>query len=122
MLTYGEKVQLTAPNVAAYEVTRSIGDASTAANVFTDANGGENWFNLGSSDETINKLRDAISGATDPAKRDEDLAELQAYVLEQAYYIPITQIVQRPLLTNPDLEGVVQDSTAFTKFAAATLG
>lgn len=122
VLTYGEKVQLTAPNVAAYEVTRSIGDASTAANVFTDANGGENWFNLGSSDETINKLRDAISGATDPAKRDEDLAELQAYVLEQAYYIPITQIVQRPLLTNPDLEGVVQDSTAFTKFAAATLG
>lgn len=122
VLTYGEKVQLTAPNVAAYEVTRSIGDASTAANVFTDANGGENWFNLGSSDEKINRLRDAISGATDPAKRDRDLAELQAHVLEQAYYIPLTQIVQRPLLTTPDLEGVVQDSTAFTKFAAATLG
>jgi peptide/nickel transport system substrate-binding protein len=122
VITYGEKVKLGAPNVAAYEITRSIGDASTAANVFTDANSGENWFALGSSDATINKLRDSIAGATDAKKRDEDLAALQKHVLEQAYFIPITQIVQRPLLTSDKLKGIVEDSTAFPKFAAATIG
>jgi peptide/nickel transport system substrate-binding protein len=122
VITYGEKVLINSPSVAAYEITRSIGDASTAANVFTDANKGENWFGLGSSDPTINRLRDEISGATDPAKRDAALAQLQKHVLDQAYFIPITQIVQRPLLTSSKLKGLVQDSTAFTSFRAATLG
>ncbi|MER6937183.1 ABC transporter substrate-binding protein [Nocardioides sp. NPDC127514] len=121
VITYGEKITVGAPNVAAYEVTRSIGDASTAANVFTDADSGENWFGIGESDATINKLRDSIRVATDPVARDADLAELQRHVLEQAYYVPITQIVQRPLLTSPDLKGVETDSTAFAKFAAATI-
>ena len=122
VITYGEKVKLTAPNVAAYEITRSIGDASTAANVFTDANQGENWFNLGSRDPVIDKLRTRISGATDRAARDRDLAALQEHVLQQAYYVPITQIVQRPLLTSSKLKGLVEDSTAFPKFADATIG
>lgn len=123
--TYSEKVAagatVGASNVAAFEVTRSIGDASTAANVFTDADTGENWFGIGESDAIINKLRDSIRVATDPAKRDADLAELQRHVLEQAYYVPITQIVQRPLLASPDLKGVTTDSTAFARFAAATI-
>ncbi|WGL52029.1 ABC transporter substrate-binding protein [Nocardioides sp. BP30] len=122
VITYGDKVKQNAANVAAYETTRSIGDASTAANVFTDANQGENWFNLGESDKTIDRLRDSIASATDPAQRDKDLAALQQHVLQQAYYIPITQIVQRPLLTSPKLKDVVEDSTAFPKFAAATIG
>ena len=122
VITYGDKVKLDAPNVAAYEITRSIGDASTAANVFTDANQGENWFNLGESDATIDKLRDSIAGATDPSKRDADLAALQQHVLQQGYFIPLTQIVQRPLLTSSKLKGLVEDSTAFPKFADATLG
>lgn len=121
VITYGEKVKLNAPDVAAYEVTRSIGDAGTAANVFTDANGGENWFNLGESDATLDQLRDQIAGATDPAKRDDELAELQKHVIDEAYFIPLTQIVQRPILTSANLTGLVQDSTAFTKFANATL-
>lgn len=121
VITYGEKVKVGAPNVAAYEVTRSIGDASTAANVFTDANQGENWFGLGQSDTTINKLRDSIAAATDPAKRRQDLAALQEHVIDQAYFVPLTQIVQRPLLTSSKLKGIVEDSTAFPKFAAATL-
>lgn len=121
VITYGEKVILGAPNVAAYEITRSIGDASTAANVFTDANKGENWFGLGSSDQTINKLRDEISGATDLGKRDAALAQLQKHVLAEGYFIPITQIVQRPILATPKLKGAIQDSTAFTSFRAATL-
>lgn len=122
VITYGEKVKQNAANVAAYETTRSIGDASTAANVFTDANQGENWFNLGESDKTIDQLRDSIASATDPAKRDKDLGQLQQHVLQEAYYIPITQIVQRPLLTTSKLKNVVEDSTAFPKFAAATIG
>jgi peptide/nickel transport system substrate-binding protein len=121
VITYGEKVKLNAPNVAAYEITRSIGDASTAANVFTSKNGGENWFNVGETDAELNTLRDSIIGATDATKRDADLAELQKHVIEEAYYIPITQIVQRPILASADLTGLVQDSTAFTKFAAASL-
>jgi peptide/nickel transport system substrate-binding protein len=122
VITYGEKVVLGNPNVAAYEITRSIGDASTAANVFTDADKGENWFGLGSSDKTLNRLRDQISVATSPGKRDAELAQLQKHVLDQAYFIPITQIVQRPLLASSKLTGAVQDSTAFTSFRAATLG
>jgi peptide/nickel transport system substrate-binding protein len=122
VITYGEKVVLGNPNVAAYEITRSIGDASTAANVFTDANKGENWFGLGSSDKALNRLRDQISVATSPGKRDAELAQLQKRVLAQAYFIPITQIVQRPLLSTSKLTGAVADSTAFTSFRAATLG
>ncbi|MFT4084008.1 MAG: ABC transporter substrate-binding protein [Nocardioides sp.] len=122
VITYGEKVVIGSSSVPAYEITRSIGDASTAANVFTSADGGENWFNLGTSDVTLNKLRTQISGATDPDKRNVELAELQKYVLEQAYYIPITQIVQRPLVTSASLKGLVEDSTAFPSFRNATLG
>ncbi|MFT4286164.1 ABC transporter substrate-binding protein [Nocardioides sp.] len=121
VITYGEKIKVGAANVAAYEITRSIGDASTAANVFTDANSGENWFGLGQSDQTIDELGASIRSATDPTARDQDLEALQKHVLEQAYFIPITQIVQRPLLTSPKLTGLVHDSTAFAKFAAATL-
>ena len=50
-----------------------------------------------------------------------DLAELQKHVIEEAYYIPITQTVQRPILASADLTGLIQDSTAFTKFAAASV-
>jgi peptide/nickel transport system substrate-binding protein len=122
VITYGEKVVLGNANVAAYEITRSIGDASTAANVFTDADEGENWFGLGSSDPTINRLHDTITGATDPAKRDTEVAKLQKHVLRQGYFIPITQIVQRPLLTDPTLKGLTEDSTAFASFRNAKLG
>jgi peptide/nickel transport system substrate-binding protein len=122
VITYGEKVVLGNANVAAYEITRSIGDASTAANVFTDANEGENWFGLGSSDKTVNKLRDQISVATNAAKRDTQLAQLQKHVLAQGYFIPITQIVQRPLLLDPKLKGLTEDSTAFASFRNAKLG
>ena len=122
VITYGEKVVLGNPSVAAYEITRSIGDASTAANVFTDADKGENWFGLGSSDKTLDRLRDQISGATDPGRRDAALAQLQRHVLDRGYFIPLTQIVQRPVLATPTLEGAVQDSTAFTSFRNATLG
>ncbi|MFT4262984.1 MAG: ABC transporter substrate-binding protein [Nocardioides sp.] len=120
VITYGEKVKILADNVAAYETTRSFGDASTAANVLTDK--GENWFNVGSSDTTLNTLRDKIITATDPDQRNTDLAELQKYVLEQAYFIPITQLVQRPILASSKLDGLVQDSTAFTRFANASIG
>ena len=43
-------------------------------------------------------------------------------MLRQAYFIPLTQIVQRPLLTSPKLKGLIEDSTAFASFRDATLG
>ena len=47
----------------AYEVTRSFIDAGTVAGILTDANNGENWFDLGDSDKKLNELRDKIASA-----------------------------------------------------------
>ncbi|UDY23035.1 ABC transporter substrate-binding protein [Nocardioides sp. Kera G14] len=120
VVTYNQKL-IGAKDLQIQEQSRSIGDASTAASVFTSADKGEDWFHLGTSDATIAKLRPEIIGATDPDARDKALAELQKYVIDQGYYIPIYQIVQRPLVTSPKLKDIVEDSTTFVGFNNATL-
>lgn len=121
VITYNQKVSGSRATNQIQEVSRSIGDASTAANVFTSANSGEDWFGLGTSDKTIADLGPKITGATSPAARDDALAQLQKYVIDQAYFVPIYQIVQRPLVTSPKLKGIVEDSTTFVGFNNATL-
>ncbi len=95
VVTFGEKVKYGGPAVPAYEVTRSFIDAGTVASILTNANNGENWFALDEGDAKLNELRDKIASAGTLETRTPLLDELQKYILEQGYFIPRTQIVQR---------------------------
>ncbi|WP_316233659.1 ABC transporter substrate-binding protein [Bradyrhizobium sp. SZCCHNPS2010] len=122
VVTFGEKVKFGGPAVPAYEVTRSFIDAGTVAGILTDANNGENWFALGESDTKINELRDKIAGAGTTEARDPLLNELQRYVLDQGYFIPRTQIVQRIYVQSPRLKGEVYNGIAYASYYTATKG
>lgn len=121
VVTFGEKVRFGGPAVPAYEVTRSFIDAGTVASILTDANNGENWFNLGDSDKRLNELRDKIASAPAASVRDPLLDELQRYVLEQGYFIPRTQIVQRIYVQSPKLKGEVYNGIAYASYYKATI-
>ena len=120
VVTYGEKVRIGSPTVPAYEVTRSFIDAGTVASILTNANNGENWFALGESDPKINELRDRVAGAGSVKIRDPLLDELQKYVLEQGYFVPLTQIVQRIYLQSPKLTGEQYNGIAYASYYTAT--
>ncbi|MET7246755.1 ABC transporter substrate-binding protein [Methylobacterium sp. EM32] len=122
VVTFGQKVQFGGPAVPAYEVTRSFIDAGTVASILTDAQNGENWFALGDSDPRINALRDRIAGARTIAERDPLLDELQRYVLDQGYFIPRTQIVQRIYVQSPKLKGTTYNGIAYASYYTATKG
>ncbi|MGA0540545.1 ABC transporter substrate-binding protein [Neotabrizicola sp. VNH66] len=122
VVTFGEKVRYASEGVPAYEVTRSFIDAGTVASILTDANKGENWFNLGDSDPRINELRDKIAGAASHEVRNPLLDELQAYVLDQGYFIPRTQIVQRIYAQSAEVKDVVYNGIAYASYYRATKG
>lgn len=121
VITYGERVSFANPTVPAYEVTRSFIDAGTVAGILTDANAGENWFNVGQTDATLSELAQGISTATTTEERDPVLDELQGYVLEQGYFVPLTQIAQRLYLQSPDLQGVTYNGVAYASYTTAWL-
>jgi peptide/nickel transport system substrate-binding protein len=121
VVTFGEKVRFGGPAVPAYEVTRSFIDAGTVASILTDANNGENWFNLGDSDKKLSELRDKIASAGSAQIRDPLLDQLQTYVLEQGYFIPRTQIVQRIYVQSPKLKGEVYNGVAYASYYTATI-
>jgi peptide/nickel transport system substrate-binding protein len=120
VVTFGEKVRFGGPAVPAYEVTRSFIDAGTVASILTDANNGEDWFALGESDTRLNALRDKIASAGSSDIRDPLLDELQKYVLEQGYYIPRTQIVQRIYVQSPKLKGEIYNGLSYASYYTAT--
>jgi len=122
VVTYGERVKVGKPNVAAYEVTRSFIDAGTVAGVLTDANKGENWFGLGQSDQKLVQLAGGVARAENVDARDKTLDELQGYVLQQGYFVPLTQIVQRIYLQSPKLQGVTYNGLAYANYYTAWLG
>lgn len=122
VVTFGEKVNFGGPAVPAYEVTRSFIDAGTVASILTNANNGENWFALGESDTKLNDLRDKIASAGSADIRNPLLDELQKYVLEQGYYIPRTQIVQRIYVQSPMVKGEVYNGIAYASYYTATKG
>jgi peptide/nickel transport system substrate-binding protein len=119
VITFGQKVTIGNPAVPAYEVTRSFIDAGTVASILTNANNGEDWFQLGEGDKTINDLRDRIAGAASVAIRDPLLDTLQKYVLEQGYFIPRTQIVQRIYAQTPKLKGEHYNGVAYASYYTA---
>lgn len=121
VVTYGERVKVGGPTVAAYEVTRSFIDAGTVAGVLTDANRGENWFGLGQTDPKLVELATGVAGASSVDERAPILDELQGYVLQQGYFVPLTQIVQRIYLQSPRLHGVTYNGIAYANYYTAWL-
>lgn len=119
VVTYGEKVKFGGAAVPTYEVTRSFIDAGTVAGILTNANNGENWFALDDRDAKINDLRDKIAGAGSFDERTPLLDDLQKYVLDQGYFIPRTQIVQRIYVQAPTLKGEVYNGVAYASYYTA---
>jgi peptide/nickel transport system substrate-binding protein len=119
VVTYGEKVKFGGAAVPTYEVTRSFIDAGTVAGILTNANNGENWFALDDRDTKINDLRDKIAGASSFDERSPRLNDLQQYVLDQGYFIPRTQIVQRIYVQSPTLKGEVYNGVAYASYYTA---
>jgi peptide/nickel transport system substrate-binding protein len=121
VVTYGERIKVGSPSVPAYEVTRSFIDAGTVAGVLTDANKGENWFGLGQSDQKLVELATGVARASSVDERAPILDELQGYVLQQGYFVPLTQIVQRIYLQSPRLHGVTYNGIAYANYYTAWL-
>ena len=121
VVTFGQRVAYGRASVPAYDVTRSFIDAGTVAGVLTDANKGENWFALGESDAKLNDLRDGIARAGSLEERAPLLDELQRYVLEQGYFIPRTQVVQRIYVQSPRLQGETYNGVAIASYYTASL-
>ncbi|NTF09682.1 ABC transporter substrate-binding protein [Agrobacterium rubi] len=119
VVTFGEKVKFGGAAIPAYEVTRSFIDAGTVAGILTNANNGENWFALDDRDARINDLRDRIAGAGSIEERSPLLDNLQEYVLDQGYFIPRTQIVQRIYVQSPTLQGEVYNGVAYASYYTA---
>ncbi len=119
VVTYGEKVKFGGAAVPTYEVTRSFIDAGTVAGILTNANNGENWFALDDRDTKINDLRDKIAGAGSLEERGPLLDDLQKHVLDQGYFIPRTQIVQRIYVQSPTLKGEVYNGVAYASYYTA---
>jgi peptide/nickel transport system substrate-binding protein len=119
VVTYGEKVKYGGPAIPTYEVTRSFIDAGTVAGILTNANNGENWFALDDRDAKLNDLRDRIAGAGTIEERSPLLDELQKYILEQGYFVPRTQIVQRIYVQSPTLKGEVYNGVAYASYYTA---
>ncbi|MBO9123832.1 MULTISPECIES: ABC transporter substrate-binding protein [unclassified Rhizobium] len=121
VVTFGEKVKFGGAAVPTYEVTRSFIDAGTVASILTNANNGENWFALDDRDAKLNDLRDKIAGAGSIDERKPLLDDLQQYILDQGYFIPRTQIVQRIYVQSPKLKGEVYNGVAYASYYTASL-
>lgn len=126
----GIKVNLKVVDVAGYaavqaskpplfQTSRSFVDVGTVAGVLTSQNKGEDWFGLGTSDQKLNHLSTAIATASDRASREKVADELQQYVLEQGYFVPLNQLVQRLYLINPKVKGVQYNGLAYANFYTA---
>lgn len=93
-------------------------DVGTVAGVITDD--GEDWFAVGSSDTELVRLRDALAGAVSREERAPIVDELSRHVLEQAYFIPLEQNVQRIYVQSPELTGITFNAVAIPSYHAAT--
>lgn len=104
---------------ALLHTSRSFVDVGTVAGVLTSNNGGEDWFKLGDSDDKLNKLSEQIAGAKDRKERAKIADELQEYVLDKAYFVPLNQLVQRLYLSSPSVQGIQYNGLAYANFYTA---
>jgi peptide/nickel transport system substrate-binding protein len=102
-------------------VSRSFIDFSTVGGVLTSVNGGQNWFDLGTSDKTLDNLSQEIESASTTAQRDTVANQVQQYVLNEGYFIPVVQQVQRIYLLAPNVHGVTYNGVAYANFYTAWL-
>ncbi|WP_345471900.1 ABC transporter substrate-binding protein [Glutamicibacter ectropisis] len=99
--------------------SRSFVDVGTVAGILTNRNGGEDWFKLGDSDQKLNKLSDQIAQARNREERAKVADDLQKYVLDQAYFVPLVQLVQRLYLSSPKVRGIQYNGLAYANFYTA---
>jgi peptide/nickel transport system substrate-binding protein len=102
-------------------VSRSFIDFSTVGGVLTSLNHGENWFGVGTSDKTLDTLSQQIESASSTAQRNVLADQVQKYVLNEGYFIPIVQQVQRIYLIAPNVHGVTFNGVAYANFYTAWL-
>jgi peptide/nickel transport system substrate-binding protein len=102
-------------------VSRSFIDFSTVGGVLTSLNGGENWFGVGTSDKTLDTLSQQIESASSTVQRKVIANQVQQYVLQQGYFIPVVQQVQRIYLIAPNVHGVAYNGVAYANFYTAWL-
>jgi peptide/nickel transport system substrate-binding protein len=102
-----------------YQTSRSFVDVGTVAGVLTSQNNGEDWFRLGTSDKKLNELSAAVATASDRETRKKVAGEIQQHVLEQGYFIPLNQLVQRLYLISPKVQGVQYNGLAYANFYTA---
>ncbi|WP_159992416.1 ABC transporter substrate-binding protein [Roseomonas sp. 18066] len=103
------------------EVSRSFLDAGVVGNVLTDADKGDNWFKLGQSNETLNRLARDIAHAVDRRARAETLKEAQRYVLEQGLFIPTAQLNQRLYVQAAKVKGEAYSGAGYALYYGAWL-
>jgi peptide/nickel transport system substrate-binding protein len=118
--SYLERMQNN-PSIALSDVTRSFIDVGTVGGVLTSKNKGENWFFVDETDTKLNDLSAGIASASDKEARAKLVDELQEYVLDQAYFLPITQINQRLYLQSPKIHGTTFNGLAYANYTAAWL-
>ena len=102
-------------------VSRSFVDFSTVGGVLTSLNGGQNWFGVGTSDQTLDSLSQQIESASSVTQRNAIADQVQSYVLTQGYFIPVVQLVQRIYLIAPKVHGVTYNGLAYANFYTAWL-
>ena len=120
VVTYGERVLNSGVDIPATEITRSFIDVGTVAGILTSLNkGDEDWFGVGTSDTKLNEYAEGISSSSDTESRAALADELQGYVLEQGYFAPITQIVQRVYVQSPNLHDVTYNGVAYANYYTA---
>lgn len=102
-----------------YQTSRSFVDIGTVAGVLTSQNKGEDWFGLGTSDTTLDQLSTQIATSSDKDSRKQVADKLQQYVLQQGYFIPTVQLVQRLYLISPKVKGVSYNGLAYANFYSA---
>jgi peptide/nickel transport system substrate-binding protein len=108
-------------NYPLLSVSRSFIDFSTVGGVLTSLNGGQNWFQVGTSDKTLDNLSQQIESASSTTQRDAVANQVQQYVLSQGYFIPVVQQVQRIYLLAPNVHGVTYNGVAYANFYTAWL-
>jgi peptide/nickel transport system substrate-binding protein len=100
-------------------VTRSFIDISTVGGILNGPTVTTDWFGVGTSDKKLDAFAKGIESAYNPAKRDVIAAKLQAYVLNQGYFDPIVQQVQRIYLVSPKVHGITFNGIAYANFYTA---
>jgi peptide/nickel transport system substrate-binding protein len=102
-------------------VSRSFIDISTVGGILNGPTTATDWFGVGTSDKNLDAYAKEIESAYNPVKRDAIAAKLQAYVLNQGYFDPIVQQVQRIYLVSPKVHGIQFNGVAYANFYTAWL-